>query len=188
MSAEYRAAEDGTYGATSPARLSGTMLEMPSNTSACTFPASASAMILAAVGASFARAYCSTIPGYFFSNAAFSGRIAWLTMSVVYQTTVPSFLAASISAASAACATFASDDNATSAARKVRADRRQRFMRGLPADKGFGGSPATEAASIAQRARTPARASPLHIVGSGMPDGATVPVGMKKPHSWQGLT
>src|SRR4030088_636537 len=41
------------------------------------------------------------MPWDFFSQAAFSGRIAWFTISVVYQTTLPSFFAASISAASA---------------------------------------------------------------------------------------
>src|SRR5262245_3198197 len=80
------------------------MLVMPSNTSAWTRPATPSSRILAAVGVSSARLNCSSMPGYFFSNAALSGRMAWFTIRVVYPTTLPSFLAASTSGGSAATA------------------------------------------------------------------------------------
>ena len=86
------------------------MLYRLSKTSACTRPARASLKIFRAVGASSAREYCSLTPGYFFSKASCSGRMAWFTMRVVYQTTWPSFFAASISAASAARAAGASVD------------------------------------------------------------------------------
>jgi hypothetical protein len=36
----------------------------------------------------------TSTPGYFLLNASTSGRTAWLTISDVYQTTWPSFLAA----------------------------------------------------------------------------------------------
>src|SRR5512139_2862419 len=62
------------------------------------------------------------MPGYFFSNAAFSGRIAWLTISVVYQTTLPSFFAASISAASAPATSWLGVSKA-SASRPTNAER-----------------------------------------------------------------
>jgi hypothetical protein len=71
-------------------------------------PARASLKTFRAVAASSAREYCSLTPGYFFSKASCSGRMAWFTMRVVYQTTRPSFFAASTSAASAARAAGAS--------------------------------------------------------------------------------
>src|SRR5690242_6110131 len=78
-------------------------------------------MILIAVALASARAYCTLIPGYFFSNAAAIGRASWSTIRVVYQTTVPSFFAASTSwrLAAVAGATAANADKsaATSAAK-----------------------------------------------------------------------
>src|SRR5690242_1242471 len=61
-------------------------------------------MILIAVALASARAYCTLMPGYFFSNAAAIGRASWSTIRVVYQTTVPSFFAASTSCRLAAVA------------------------------------------------------------------------------------
>src|SRR5262249_13672483 len=111
------------YGASSRARLSGTMLVMPSKMSACTRPATPSSRILAAVGVSSAREYCKSMPGYFRSKASFSGRTAWLTVKGVYQTTLPSLRAASISVASAAPAGLLAP-TAVSASRAISAGRR----------------------------------------------------------------
>src|SRR5262245_41536444 len=107
------------------------MLVMPSNTSAWTRPATPSSRIFAAVGVSSARLNCSSIPGYFFSNAALSGRMAWFTIRVVYQTTLPSFLAASTSAGSAATAfPLAMTASATATARADRCRIRAASMAG----------------------------------------------------------
>ena len=69
-------------------------VSMPSKTSACGPPARASWMIFNAVGKLSARLNFTSMPGYFFWKASTSGRTAWLTMSVVYQTTCPSAFAA----------------------------------------------------------------------------------------------
>src|SRR5262245_3233549 len=60
-------------------------------------------MILTASSVELARVARTLMP-YFFSKAALTGRTSWLMIWVVYQTTSPSFLAASTKAASAACA------------------------------------------------------------------------------------
>src|SRR5262245_52660115 len=60
-------------------------------------------MILTASSVELARVARTLMP-YFFSKAALTGRTSWLMIWVVYQTTSPSVLAASIKAASAAWA------------------------------------------------------------------------------------
>src|SRR5882672_7673693 len=57
------------------------------------------------------------MPGYFFSNAAVTGRTSWLMIWVEYQLTSPSFLAASIRAASAAYATLVTKEAASAQAK-----------------------------------------------------------------------
>src|SRR5262245_50318003 len=60
-------------------------------------------MILTASSVELARV-ARTLTPYFFSKAALTGRTSWLIIWVVYQTTSPSFFAASTKAASAAWA------------------------------------------------------------------------------------
>jgi hypothetical protein len=60
-------------------------------------------MILTASSVELARVARTLMP-YFFSKAALTGRTSWVMIWVVYQTTSPSFFAASVSAASAAWA------------------------------------------------------------------------------------
>jgi hypothetical protein len=88
-------ASEGVNGSTSPAVSSGGVESMPSNTSDCGRPACASLMILMAVGPLSARTYLTAMPGYFLLKVSTSGRTAWFTIRLVYQTTSPSFLAAS---------------------------------------------------------------------------------------------
>src|SRR5262249_24281051 len=58
--------------------------------------------ILTATSVALARVARTLMPGYFCSKAAVTGRTSWLMIWVEYQLTSPSFLAASIKAASAA--------------------------------------------------------------------------------------
>ena len=60
-------------------------------------------MILTESSVELARVERTLMP-YFFSKAALTGRTSWPMIWVVYQTTSPSFLAASINAGSAASA------------------------------------------------------------------------------------
>src|SRR5262245_58968773 len=60
-------------------------------------------MILTASSVELARV-ARTLTPYFFSKAALTGRTSWLMIWVVYQTTSPSFFAASTKVASAAWA------------------------------------------------------------------------------------
>src|SRR5262249_55502542 len=69
-------------------------------------------MALTAISASPERDARILTPGYFFSNAAVTGRTSWLMIWVVYQVTSPSFLAASITLASMAWAEPAMSDPA----------------------------------------------------------------------------
>jgi hypothetical protein len=95
--------------------LSDTTVDVPSNTSDCGFPARLSLMILTESSVELARVE-RTLKTYYFSNAALTGRTSWATIWVVYQTTSPSFLAASIKAASAARAETAARLTATATA------------------------------------------------------------------------
>src|SRR5262249_5718277 len=79
----------------------------------CTRPARLSLRILTATSVALARLSRTLMPGYFFSNAAFTGRTSWLIIWVEYQLTSPSFLAASIRAASAAYATLVAREAAS---------------------------------------------------------------------------
>src|SRR5262249_38334193 len=87
-----------------PSFFNGTTVVVPSKTSDCVRPALLSFRILIAVSVALARVERTLMPGYFFSNAAVTGRTSWLMICVEYQYTSPSFLAAAISAASAASA------------------------------------------------------------------------------------
>src|ERR1700734_930943 len=90
----------GTYDVTNlGSRSKNTVLE-PSNRSDCTRRARASLTIFNATSDDAAREYSTLIPGYFASKASTMGRTIWLTIKVLYQTTEPSFRAASINAAS----------------------------------------------------------------------------------------
>ena len=78
------------------------MPDDPSKTSACSLPARLSLLIFSATSPTVWREYCTVTPGYFFMNASATGRTSWFTISVEYQTTLPSFCATAISAGSAA--------------------------------------------------------------------------------------
>src|SRR5215470_16403015 len=87
----------------------------------CTRPARLSLRILTATSVALARVARTLMPGYFFSNAAVTGRTSWLMIWVEYQLTSPSFLAASTRAASAACATLVANTLVAKEAASARA-------------------------------------------------------------------